>query len=75
MKKISIGTKPTNKAENSQKIDEWVDNKVSSDDKKMKRLTIDIPENLHREIKSQCAKRGVKIADEIREMLLKKYTV
>ena len=39
----------------------------------MKRLTIDIPETLHRAIKIQCAVRGTKIADEVRELLQKKY--
>jgi plasmid stability protein len=39
----------------------------------MKRLTIDIPESLHRTIKVQCALRGRKIADEVRELLLQKY--
>ena len=35
----------------------------------MKRLTIDIPERLHTRVKSQCAKRGTKMADEIRALL------
>ena len=35
----------------------------------MKRLTIDIPESLHTRVKSQCAKRGAKMADEIRALL------
>jgi hypothetical protein len=35
----------------------------------MKRLTIDIPESLHTRVKSQCAKRGAKMADEIRDLL------
>jgi len=39
----------------------------------MKRLTIDVPESLHRSIKAQCAMRGTKIADEVRELLLQKY--
>ncbi|PTT43827.1 hypothetical protein DBR33_10055 [Stenotrophomonas sp. HMWF022] len=39
----------------------------------MKRLTIDIPESLHRTIKSQCAMRGTKIADEVRDLLVQKY--
>ena len=33
----------------------------------------DVPESLHREIKAQCAMRGAKIADEVRELLLQKY--
>jgi hypothetical protein len=28
---------------------------------------------LHRKIKAQCAMRGTKIADELRELLLQKY--
>ncbi|STU54640.1 Uncharacterised protein [Klebsiella pneumoniae subsp. ozaenae] len=40
---------------------------------KMKRLTIDIPESLHKAIKSACALRGTKIADEVRELLYDKY--
>ena len=35
----------------------------------MKRLTIDIPESLHIRVKSQCARRGAKMADEIRDLL------
>lgn len=35
----------------------------------MKRLTIDVPQSLHKEIKSRCALRGVKMADEIRVLL------
>jgi hypothetical protein len=46
---------------------------VSNKVEKMKRLTIDVPESLHRTIKAKCAMRGAKIADEVRELLLKKY--
>lgn len=35
----------------------------------VKRLTIDIPEELHARIKSQCALRRSKMADEIRKLL------
>lgn len=34
-----------------------------------KRLTIDVSQSLHKEIKSRCALRGVKMADEIRLLL------
>ena len=70
-KKISIGMKPTNKS--TVNADAWVENRVSEESMKMKRLTIDIPEDLHRAIKTQCAMRGTKIADEIRILLLQKY--
>lgn len=39
----------------------------------MKRLTIDIPESLHRRIKSMCAENGKKITDEVRALLEKKF--
>lgn len=39
----------------------------------MKRLTIDIPENLHRKLKAQCAMEGQKIADAVRKLLERKY--
>ena len=35
----------------------------------MKRLTIDIPESLHRSIKRRCAEQGIKIADVARELI------
>ena len=72
-KKIYIGAKPTTK--NTQETaDKWVESRtVSSKVERMKRLTIDVPESLHRTIKAKCAMRGTKIADEVRELLLQKY--
>lgn len=74
-KKIAIGTKPTNKPASA---DAWVEDRsttaaAAGEADAMKRLTIDIPESLHRTIKAQCAMRGTKIADEVRELLLQKY--
>lgn len=40
----------------------------------MKRLTIDIPIELHRRVKSQCATRGVKMADVIRDLLNQEFS-
>jgi hypothetical protein len=70
-KKIAIGTKPTNKQ--APAADAWVENRVAGEAEAMKRLTIDISESLHRNIKAQCAMRGTKIVDEVRELLLQKY--
>ena len=39
----------------------------------MKRLTIDIPNELHVRIKMQCAARSRKMADEIRELLEERF--
>ena len=73
-KKIEFGTKPTNRPV-PDAVDSWVESRAVEQVvvEPMKRLTIDIPESLHRSIKSQCAMRGSKIADEVRELLLQKY--
>jgi hypothetical protein len=39
----------------------------------MKRFTIDVEEGLHRRIKAQCAARGAKMADVIRDMLNREF--
>lgn len=71
-KKVSIGTKPTKPAPAA--ADAWVESRAAGDQPEpMKRLTIDVPESLHRSIKAQCAMRGTKIADEVRELLVQKY--
>lgn len=72
-KKVSIGAKPTSKPAPAT-ADAWVESRSNGcDPEPMKRLTIDVPESLHRAIKAQCAMRGSKIADEVRELLLQKY--
>ena len=40
---------------------------------RMKRFTIDVPESLHRRVKAQCALRGVKMADYLRQTLEKLF--
>ena len=65
-KKVSFGTRPsTARADDAAKADDWVNNRTEA----TKRLTIDVPASLHARIKSQCALRGVKMADELRELL------
>ncbi|WP_336277065.1 plasmid partition protein ParG [Bartonella sp. CB178] len=71
-KKIKIGTKPTSKSIPAT-ADAWVESRTINTDERMKRLTIDVPESLHRSIKMSCASRGTKIADEVRELLIQKY--
>ena len=72
-KKVAFGTKPSNKPAATATAEEWVKNREEGTDEPTKRLTLDIPESLHRAIKAQCAMRGTKIADEVRELLLQKY--
>jgi hypothetical protein len=71
MKKIAIGSKPTAKAAPSSP-DEWVSERSRSDNS-TKRLTIDIPVSLHQRVKSQCALKGQKMADVVRELLEKHF--
>lgn len=37
------------------------------------RLTIDVPESLHRRLKMQCAARGLKMADVMRELIEREF--
>jgi hypothetical protein len=39
----------------------------------MKRLTLDLPEQLHQALKLDCARKGVTMVDALREILLEKY--
>lgn len=47
--------------------------KSSTKPEVMKRLTIDIPESLHKRVKSQCGARGTTIADVVRKYLEKSF--
>ncbi len=69
MKKINIGSKPNLKPTAPASADSWVNNRMTPTDEPMKRLTIDIPLSLHQRVKSECALRGVKMADEVRDLL------
>ena len=71
-KKVVVGAKPARQHDTD--TDAWVKTReVAEEKEKTKRLTIDIPESLHRAIKGQCGERGTKIVDEIRELLIQKY--
>ena len=64
-KKVTFGVKPdAARADEATKADDWVNNREAT-----KRLTIDVPASLHARIKSQCALRGVKMTDELRDLL------
>ena len=74
MKKVSIGVKPTSKTALPVAADAWAESRTPAEEPEpMKRLTIDVPASLHRAIKTQCASRGTKIADEVRALLMQKY--
>lgn len=77
-KKVNIGTKPVTST--SANVDQWVETRsletetAPEDPKpKMKRLTLDIPETLHRTIKMKSVEQGVPMADLLRELLETNY--
>lgn len=69
-KKVSISAVRPTKAVQSKEAESWIQHR---ENEPMKRLSVDIPESLHRAIKSNCSARGIKIADEIRAFLSEKY--
>lgn len=74
-KKVPIRRKPSTKKETDDAaMNAWVDSRSQEVAKApMKRLTIDIPAELHSQLKADCALRGSKMTDEIRKLLMEKY--
>ncbi|NEQ19177.1 MAG: hypothetical protein F6K28_04665 [Microcoleus sp. SIO2G3] len=81
-KKVNINPKPDT-AKKPTNLDEWVTNRSSESStqpppverkpEKMKRLTLDIPESLHRAIKRKAVEEGVTMADQLRSLLEEHY--
>lgn len=74
-KKVSIGAKPSGKS-----VEEWVNSRnekpssaLEVEPVKTKRLTLDIPEPLHKAIKKRAADEGTAMVDMLRELLEKHY--
>jgi hypothetical protein len=65
-KKVRLSAKTKAEA----KIDEWVNNK---NDQKITRMTIDLPEDLHKKIKISCVQQGKTISEAVRSLLLKEF--
>ena len=76
-KKVDIGAKPVNNTPTN--IEQWVSERsiepeeTKQPQEKMKRLTLDIPESLHRNLKKKAADEGVPMADMLRQDLTQKY--
>ena len=74
MKKTSFTPKPSGKQARTTPLDAFVGIPAAEKNgEKMKRLTIDIPETLHRRVKAGCAVRGVEMASLIRNFLEKEF--
>jgi hypothetical protein len=79
-KKVSMGAKPKRSAKPIS-VDDWVDSRGKEDAPpttttqpvKMKRLTLDIPESLHKAIKVRSVEQGVAMVDMLRILLDKHY--
>ena len=70
-KKVPIADKPKREKEAESWVSSGGGKSVSSG--KMKRLTIDVSEQLHKRIKIECATKGMNMADAIRELLEKNF--
>jgi predicted DNA binding CopG/RHH family protein len=83
-KKVTIGTKPSSVSDPAQ-LDQWVSERGESDGAqsqsvesvpesvKMKRLTLDISEDLHKAIKTRAVVEGVPMANMLRSLLEQNY--
>jgi hypothetical protein len=72
MKKVEFAAKRPSTVE-STNLDRWVLGEKPATREPTKRLTIDVPIGLHTRIKSQCALEGLVMADEIRELLERRF--
>lgn len=63
-KQVAFGAQPAKKPQ-TVTADTWVENRVTETES-IKRLTIDIPQGLHRRLKLLAASQGVNMADLVR---------
>lgn len=68
-KKVAISLRPGFEKAAEGWVHEPLPVTASSPPEKLKRLTIDIPERLHRELKVKAAGEGVKMVDLLREWI------
>ena len=73
-KKVLFSARPNLQTASPPTPEQWV-NSGSTNGGSLKRLTIDVPRELHVRVKTQCAAKGLKMADEIRVLLEKHFPV
>jgi predicted DNA binding CopG/RHH family protein len=82
-KKVAMSTKPGRTATPAN-VDDWVQAEPTNTPAvaapaaapvKMKRLTLDIPEPLHKAIKTRSVQEGVAMVDMLRELLDQHYGI
>lgn len=59
----------------SKSADSWVQDKQRKTNEKMKRFTVDVPEELHKRVKVQCYMQGKLMADVLREILEREFPI
>lgn len=59
----------------SKSADSWVQDKQTKTNEKMKRFTVDVPEELHKRVKVQCYMQGKLMADVLREILEREFPI
>ena len=67
-KTVSFAVKPV-----AANPDAWVEKRHEEPKGKMKRLTLDLPAELHGRIKARCAVQGRPMLDAIREILEREF--
>ena len=71
-KKVSFGAKPKG-SQPTPNPDDWVQQQAGAEDspdsEPMRRLTIDVPEALHRQLKITAASQNMAMADLVREWI------
>ena len=76
MTRKTIGLRPTRPTATAD-ADKWVESRTielaTEEPVKMKPLVINVPEEMHVRLKSECAKRGVKMSDVIRDLINKEF--
>jgi predicted DNA binding CopG/RHH family protein len=77
-KTVTISAKPSSSVSDPAQIDQWVSageesNGDASQSVKMKRLTLDISEDLHKAIKTWAVVEGVPMANMLRSLLEENY--
>ena len=76
-KRVDIGTRPTTREnEPPRNPDAWVTNQEATGPgelERRKRLTIDLPESLHRRVKIACVIEDTTIVEVVRELLTERF--
>ncbi len=72
-KQVAFKPRQPKKGPTAQNLDKWVNN--ANDRNDTVRYTIDLPEQLHRRIKIQCASRGVRMNKEVLMALTRHFEI